>query len=87
MAKPIHLLTVEQEGDDGLLVTFSDGTAAGYVIEELLEMRPVREHTRDPVPVSCGMTSKKGKGNGKSLERRGRRGETQRARRRGSSML
>jgi hypothetical protein len=34
--------SVEQDGDDGLIVTFSDGTAAGYVVEELLDLRPVR---------------------------------------------
>jgi hypothetical protein len=26
-----------------LVVTFSDGTMAGYVVEELLDMRPHRE--------------------------------------------
>jgi hypothetical protein len=45
MAKPIKILTVEQEDDYGIILTFSDGTSAGYVIEELLEMRPHREHT------------------------------------------
>lgn len=43
MAKPIQILTVELDGEDGLLVTFSDGTTAGYVTEELLELRPHRE--------------------------------------------
>ena len=37
------ILTVERDGDDGLVVTFSDGTRAGYVIEELLALRPHRE--------------------------------------------
>jgi hypothetical protein len=36
-------MTVEREGEDGLLVTFSDGTTAGYLTEELLELRPFRE--------------------------------------------
>jgi hypothetical protein len=27
-------------------VTFSDGTTAGFVIEELFELRPVRERVR-----------------------------------------
>ena len=31
---------------DGLLVTFSDGITGGYVIEELLKLRPVRERMR-----------------------------------------
>ena len=39
----IQILAVELDGEDGLLVTFSDGTTGGYVVEELLELRPVRE--------------------------------------------
>jgi hypothetical protein len=39
----VGILKVEQEGKDGILVTFSDGTIAGYVAEELLELRPHRE--------------------------------------------
>lgn len=39
----IHILEVELDGSDGLLVTFSDGTSDGYVVEELLELRPIRE--------------------------------------------
>jgi hypothetical protein len=45
MVEPIRILTVEREGEDGLIVTFSDGTTAGYVTEELLELRPFREPT------------------------------------------
>ena len=43
MAELIQILTVERDGEDGLIVTFSDGTTAGYVTEELLELRPFRE--------------------------------------------
>ena len=43
MEEPIQILTVERDGEDGLLVTFSDGTTTGYVTEELLELRPFRE--------------------------------------------
>jgi hypothetical protein len=43
MDEPIQILTVERDGEDGLLVTFSDGTIDGYVAEELLELRPFRE--------------------------------------------
>jgi hypothetical protein len=43
MANQIRILTVEREGDDGLIVTFSDGTTGGYVVEELLDLRPHRE--------------------------------------------
>lgn len=39
----IRILTVEREDDEGLIVSFSDGTTAGYVVEELLELRPCRE--------------------------------------------
>jgi len=38
-----HILTVDKDSHDGIIVTFSDGTAAGYVVEELLMLRPLRE--------------------------------------------
>ena len=43
MDDPIQILSVERDGEDGLIVTFSDGTIAGYVTEELLELRPFRK--------------------------------------------
>jgi hypothetical protein len=43
MKSPIRILTTEHDGDDGLIVTFSDGTIGAYVVEELLKLRPVRE--------------------------------------------
>ena len=43
MANEIQILSTEVDGLDGLIVTFSDGTKAGYVSEELLELRPIRE--------------------------------------------
>ena len=43
MVKKIHVVRVEQGGEDGVVVTFSDGTVAGYVVEELLSLRPIRE--------------------------------------------
>jgi hypothetical protein len=54
--KPIRILTTEPD-DDGLVLTFSDGTTAGYLVEELLDLRPQRLHTADfrelpPNPVS-----------------------------------
>jgi hypothetical protein len=33
----IQILAVELDGVDGIMVTFSDGTTAGYVVEELLD--------------------------------------------------
>ena len=43
----ITILTAEPDGDDGVIVTFSDGTTAGYVAEELLHLRPYREQTAE----------------------------------------
>jgi thiamine phosphate synthase YjbQ (UPF0047 family) len=50
MAEEIHILKAEQDGEDGLIVTFSDGTTCGYVVEELLELRPIREAVKVAVP-------------------------------------
>jgi hypothetical protein len=44
--KAVHIVNLEQDGPDGILVTFSDGTIAGYVAEELIGLRPVREKVR-----------------------------------------
>jgi hypothetical protein len=41
-----QIVNIERDGEDGILVTFSDGTIAGYVAEELIELRPVRERLR-----------------------------------------
>lgn len=46
MAYGIRILTTEPDGDDGVIVTFSDGTTGAYVIEELLELRPIRERVK-----------------------------------------
>jgi len=47
--KTTHILKVDKDGEDGLIVTFSDGTTAGYVIEELLRLRPLRELVKEPL--------------------------------------
>ena len=39
----MEIVNVEQDGKDGILVTFSDETIAGYVAEELIELRPIRD--------------------------------------------
>jgi hypothetical protein len=52
MVSQIRILTTELDGDDGMLVTFSDGTTGGYVVEELLKLRPVRERTKTKPAVS-----------------------------------
>lgn len=48
MATIIEILGVEQDGKDGLIVTFSDGTIGAYVVDELLELRPIRELAHRP---------------------------------------
>jgi hypothetical protein len=42
----VEIVNIEPDGPDGILVTFSDGTIAGYVAEELIELRPIREKVR-----------------------------------------
>ena len=49
MGNGIHILKVEKDGEDGLIVTFSDGTIGGYVVEELLLLRPIREAVKETV--------------------------------------
>ena len=48
MAKRIQILHLEKDGNDGVIVTFSDGTIGGYVVEELLAIRPIREKVKKP---------------------------------------
>lgn len=43
MVEIVEIVEVVKDGDDGMLVTFSDGTTAGYIADELLELRPIRE--------------------------------------------
>ena len=43
MDHPVSIVSIEKDGDDGIIVTFSDGTWGAYVVEELLELRPHRE--------------------------------------------
>ena len=45
----IQIVAVELDGYDGLVVTFSNGTTGGYVVEELVELRPVRERVKMPL--------------------------------------
>jgi hypothetical protein len=46
MSDDISIVAAEIDGEDGLIVTFSDGIITGYVAEELLELRPKREAIR-----------------------------------------
>jgi hypothetical protein len=43
MSNDIKILSVEKDGEDGLIVAFSDGTTGAYVVEELLALRPCRQ--------------------------------------------
>jgi hypothetical protein len=45
MPEQTRILAVVPVSDDGLIVTFSDGTTAAFVVEELLELRLRREAT------------------------------------------
>jgi hypothetical protein len=44
----IKILSVEKDGEDGLIVAFSDGTTGEYVVEELLGLRPCRQLGEKP---------------------------------------
>jgi hypothetical protein len=48
MDNEIKILKVEKDGEDGVIVTFSDGTVGGYITEELLLLRPIRERVKEP---------------------------------------
>lgn len=43
----VQIVDVERYASEGIVVTFSDGTRAAYVVEELLELRPHREPIRN----------------------------------------
>jgi hypothetical protein len=49
MSVPLTVVGVELDGEDGIIATFSDGTYAAIVLEELLELRPYREMAIEPV--------------------------------------
>ena len=57
MLEQIQIVNVVRDGDDGLIVTFSDETTAAYVIEELLELRPRREPIEIPMARDARPTS------------------------------
>jgi len=48
MRNAVQITSVEQDGEDGLIVTFSDRTTGAYVVEELLMLRPIREEVKVP---------------------------------------
>ena len=50
MTQQLKILNAEKDGEDGVLVRFSDGMITGYVAEELLALRPIREGVEEPRP-------------------------------------
>lgn len=53
MKSSISIVNVELDGPDGVLITYSDKTATGYIVEELLALRPQREVSRsNELPVT-----------------------------------
>jgi hypothetical protein len=50
-------LSVKQDDEDGVIVTFSDGTIGAYVVEELLELRPHREQVGKVAPPITSSTT------------------------------
>jgi hypothetical protein len=57
MAEQIQILHVERDGEDGLILIFSDGTTAGYITEELLELRPFREPVESKLSDAAAISS------------------------------
>jgi hypothetical protein len=47
MTSEIYILKTEKDGKDGLIVAFSDGTTGAYIAEELIDLRPYREITKE----------------------------------------
>lgn len=49
MNNDIKIRIVEIDMENGLMVTFSDITIGGYVVEELLLLEPIRERVEEPL--------------------------------------
>ena len=47
MKNNVRFVAVQLDGEDGLVVTFSDRTTGAYVVEELIELRPYRETLKE----------------------------------------
>jgi hypothetical protein len=43
VGQQIRIISVALDAHDGAIVWFYDGTVAGYVVEELLELQPYRD--------------------------------------------
>jgi hypothetical protein len=57
MRAQILILSVERDGDEGLIVTFSDGTTAAYAVEELLELGLKRESIPTPTAPKAALSN------------------------------
>jgi hypothetical protein len=53
MKTQIDIIAVERIEGCGILVTFSDGTVAAYITEELRALRPYRESADGTVLHGC----------------------------------
>ena len=58
MVNNIRIVGVEQDSDDGVIVAFSDGTIGAYVVEELLDLRPIRERVGKVAPTKTPNTAR-----------------------------
>ena len=58
MVNNIRIVGVEQDSDDGVIVAFSDGTIGAYVVEELLDLRPIRERVGKVAPTTTPNTER-----------------------------
>ena len=58
MVNNIRIVGVEQDSDDGVIVAFSDGTIGAYVVEELLDLRPIRERVGKVAPTATPNTER-----------------------------
>jgi hypothetical protein len=47
MSDEIRITSVEQDGEDGLIVTFSDRTTGAYAVEALLSLQSMREPAKE----------------------------------------
>ena len=56
MVENIRIVSVEKDGEDGLIVTFSDRTISAYVVEELIELRPRRESIPHPKHIAASVS-------------------------------
>jgi hypothetical protein len=52
MEKIVKIVHVDIDGEDGVIVNFSDDTTTAYATEELLTLRPYRDPLKRPVKIA-----------------------------------